>query len=137
MEKGKIAVCVHLYCAKTSSMELPLISKCNAHVPGRKMNQDFFAKNLNKVTTALPKEEDGDDSNENNVSDTSGRSNSILQAIAELTQEEEFHVVNEIENDNPNECMNENLENDKRVNLKDIHLTAHTFQFYLSKVELH
>ena len=92
-------------------MELLLISEYNAHAPRRKMSQDFFATNLNKVTIALSKEEDNDDNNEDNINDAGGRSDAIPQAVAEIAQEAEGNVANEMENDNRNECTNENLEN--------------------------
>ena len=85
-ESKKHNVRPSLLSCKKAIMELLLISECNACVPGRKMNQYLFVKNLNKVTTALSKEEDDDANNEDNVSDVDGRSNAILQAIVELTQ---------------------------------------------------
>ena len=55
------------------------------------------------VTTSLSKEEDDDTNNEDNISDVWEGSNSILQDVVELIQEEEGNILNEIENDNPNE----------------------------------
>ena len=53
----------------------------------RKKNESFFfAKNLNKVLTALSKKEDDDGNNKENVSDAGGRRNDTSHDITELTQ---------------------------------------------------